>query len=73
MTRDEAIALAKKTADSEGWFWKEPIFAKRERPFIFFGQLMWVVMSNSQNRGGNVFVRINDKTGEILSKGFAPR
>jgi hypothetical protein len=73
MTKEEAIAKAALLAQKEGWPWAEPIFAKKERPFIVFGRPYWRVMSHANRRGGNVHVRIDCKTGEIVSKGLSPR
>jgi hypothetical protein len=38
MTRKEAIEIAKAVAAREWWPWGEPIFVKKERPFIIFGR-----------------------------------
>ncbi len=73
MTKDQAISIAKAVALKEGWPWVEPIGATKERPFVIFGRPWWHVMSNAGMRGGNVNVHIDDKTGEIRGKGFAPR
>ena len=73
MTREEVIAIAKSEAEAEGWRWEEPVSVTRSRAFIFFGRVRWHVMTNASYRGCNVNIHIDDATGEILQKGFAPR
>ncbi len=73
MTREEAIAKATAVALEQGWPWRDPVFAARERPCIIFGRPYWRLMSSADRRGGNVNVSIDCQTGEVLRKGFAPR
>jgi hypothetical protein len=73
MTREEAIARARAVAIENGWPWDEPVFARRERPFIILGRPYWRLMSSADRRGGNVNVYIDCRTGEVLRKGFARR
>ena len=73
MTRDEAIRTACAVAETEGWPWQTPVSATLCRAFLFFGRRQWLVRSNVDYRGGNVNVRIDDLTGEILGKAFATR
>lgn len=73
MTRDEAISLARNVAENEGWEWRDPIVATKARMFIVAGPASWHVMSNADCRGCNVNVQIDDQSGHVTSKGFAPR
>ncbi len=73
MTAEEAIAIARSVAERQGWPWQEPVLAKRYRTFVLFGRPVWHVMTNSDHRGGNVNVHLNDLTGEVVAKGFAQR
>ena len=73
LTRTEAIEIARKAAETAGWTWEEPVHTHNERSFFPVGRPTWLVISNAGSFGGNVFVRIDDKTGEVLSKSFTPR
>ncbi|MDB5343365.1 MAG: hypothetical protein JWP89_1742 [Schlesneria sp.] len=69
MTADEALQVAVEA----GWPWHEPIQVGKKRLFFIFGPATWHVMSNAVCRGMNVNVHIDDQTGRVISKGFAPR
>jgi hypothetical protein len=73
MTRDEVIAIAGEVASREGWPWREPVIAKKRRVFVVAGRASWHVMSNANFRGGNVNVHLDDRTGQVINKAFAPR
>lgn len=73
MTGIEAIEIARSVAVREGWPWEEPILARMERAFFFFGRRRWRVTTRSDHRGGNVNVVVDDDTGRVTSKGFANR
>ncbi|HEX8474472.1 MAG TPA: hypothetical protein VF666_10595 [Pyrinomonadaceae bacterium] len=73
MTSDEAISLAKQTAQQEGWAWDEPARASKHRRFGVVGAAYWEVVSNANVIGRNVRIRIDDATGEVLQKNFLPR
>ena len=72
MTEDEAIQLARSIAEQEGWPWRGTVTASRSRRGLV-GRPEWLITSNAQARGLNVRVRIDDHTGQILSREFAPR
>lgn len=72
MTNEEVLTIAKQAAISEGWSWKEPIRITKSRRFLF-GTTRWIVISNSDKIGANVRVEIDEATGKILSKNYAPR
>jgi hypothetical protein len=71
MTEDEAIELARRTAEIEGWTWCGKIVAQQKKRL--FGPTYWQVISNYDCAGCNVRIQISDDTGTILSKGFMPR
>jgi len=73
MTRDEAILLARRIAESESWAWRLPVSASPNRAFLLFGRLTWTVLSNSSSRGCNVLVVIDDRSGEVIRRAFLPR
>jgi len=71
MTREEAIEIAKKTAEANGWPWSEPVQAIK-RGFFPFKQ-SWEVLSNADRRGANVLVEIDERSGSIRRSAFLPR
>ena len=89
MTEEEVIKLAHDVALSEDWVWlgiiKAKLIAKGstwrainevQQIQIKKGEkvpIYWRVLSNAGGKGCNVMVYIDDATGNILSKGFAPR
>ncbi|MCI0712828.1 MAG: hypothetical protein L0154_21915 [Chloroflexi bacterium] len=73
MTEQEAIEIARKVAEAEGWYWTEPCETKLYRHWWLLGRLKWCVRSNADYWGANVVVTIDDATGKVLRKGFAPR
>ena len=72
MTREEAIANARRVAETEGWTWLAPIEATLAKRRGERGRC-WVVTSNAGNRGCNVRIAIDDATGETLTRAFGPR
>jgi hypothetical protein len=73
MTEHEAIAIAREVAASEGWPWCEPIITSKSRRFVIAGTVYWHVLSNANYRHTNIYLCIDDQTGRVISKRFAPR
>ncbi len=73
MTREEVVRIACLVVEEEGWPWVEPVMVTRERQFFLFGKVSWYIRTNAGNRGANVNIRVDDKTGLVLNKCFAPR
>lgn len=73
MNAERAIELAEAEAKKEGWLWFEPVAAYKQRRWVLFGRVSWLVTSNADKRGCNVRVRVDDASGRIVDKGFAPR
>ena len=73
MTREEVLKVARSTVEKQGWPWEEPVLVKRERKFVIVGAILWHVTTNANYRGANANVWIDDKTGRVVSKAFAPR
>ena len=71
MTRDEAVSIASRLAAEKGWRWEPPIVASRRGGLLFSKR--WEVVSNSDKRGCNVRVVINDRDGSVVSSAFCPR
>jgi hypothetical protein len=73
MTHEEVLRLAQAATAYEGWPWREPVHVERLRRWLFFGPIEWHVMTNANYRGGNVNIWIDDRSGKVAKKGFAPR
>jgi hypothetical protein len=69
ITKDEAIAIAKNVATTQGWDWDEPIHARLTGRF--FGEPHeWEIISNARCRGANVLVVLDATTGKIIRRAF---
>jgi len=73
MTKLEVIEIAKNESEIQDWPWIEPILIKKQKQYFVFGKTIWRVMTNSESRGGNINILIEDKTGKIIQKAFAKR
>jgi hypothetical protein len=71
-SRKEVIAIAQAVAAKENWPWEEPVRVSRRRRGLW-GPREWVVVSNGDYRGQNVWVSIDEATGALLTRGFSPR
>src|SRR5262245_36733525 len=71
MTEADAIAAARDVAAAEGWTWREPVVAKRER--LGDSRVVWRVVTNAGSRGCSVRVVVEDGTAHVISKAFLPR
>jgi len=49
------------------------VFVARERSWILFGSVRWRFMTNAEYRGANVNIVVDDRTGQVVVSGFAPR
>jgi len=72
MTREEAIAAARLTAEWEGWRWYEPVIATRKRP-LFSKHRFWEVRTNSHGRHCDFRIVIDEETGKVKEKRYFPR
>lgn len=67
MTEQEAIEIAKKVAEDQGWAWVEPVRAEHGRPWFGKGG-WWEIRDNDSTRGRKVYIKIDDLTGAIIEK-----
>ncbi len=72
MTEQEAVDIARRVAEQEGWAWVEPTLADLRRPWFGRGG-RWEIFSHRLGLGAKVRVVIDDQTGEALEKGYIPR
>jgi len=66
MTKDQAVAMARRTAEEERWTWIDP-------PLATLRNGRWEVFSNGCGRGAVVRVVLDDRTGAVIEKGYIPR
>ena len=72
MTEADAIERARTYAEQQGWPWRQPVQAACYRRW-FIGEMRWRVASNRGLRGGNAYIEIDDRTGEVLKANYIPR
>ena len=70
---DDARRIAAELAASKGWPFLEPVQVRRRRSMPFVGTWRWVVTSNAGERGQNVRVELDGRSGAVLASGFGPR
>jgi len=66
ISKEDALEIARIRCQEEGWPWIEPVH-------VITGFRAYRIMTNAQMRGGNVFMRVDRRTGEVRSAGFARR
>jgi len=69
MTRDEAIAAARLSAEWEGWRWFEPVQATRKKP-LFSRHAAWHVRTGVRDRRCDFEITIDDETGHVTEKNY---
>jgi hypothetical protein len=72
VTEGEAIAIARATAEQEGWAWVEPALATLREPWFGKGG-KWEIFSNALGLGAKARVVIDAQTGAVLEKGYIRR
>jgi hypothetical protein len=74
LSEEGAREIARAEVSRRDWLWEEPARAwTTRRGFFFGGPLRWEVMTNAGHIGNNVWVTIDDATGEVRSANFVPR
>jgi hypothetical protein len=66
ISREEAVVIARKEAETRGWPWLEPIHVSAKGTD-------WIVHSNYDARGANAIITVNGKSGEVPAAKFLPR
>jgi len=73
LSEAEVLRIARAATEEQGWPWSEDEQVSvgsspgsRDKPGS------WHVMTNANYRGGNVNIWIDDGTGAVYHKGFAP-
>jgi hypothetical protein len=71
LSAEQAIAVAKRSAEQLGWAWREPARAQWF-PERYGKPERWEIYSNAQARGAMARFVIDAKSGEVLDKGYIP-
>lgn len=66
LTQQDAAAIAKAVCAENGWPFLEPVAVQ---PGLF----SWTIVTNAQQIGCNVRVRVHKRSGKITMKAFNPR
>ena len=72
LSRDQAVQIARRVADGEGWPWIEPVEAVAKRTFPLVGRRYWQVTTNSRFETRSVKVQIDAATGRVLRLFYHP-
>ena len=71
MTETEAIEIAARHAKQQGWTWLEPVECKLNKRW--FSQPVYVIRTNTGNRGCNILMMIDATEGTVTEARFLPR
>jgi hypothetical protein len=72
LTSVEAIAQARAFAARRGWPFRDDVHAESFHSW-WVGPRRWRVVSHWGHRGGNVWIVIDDRSGEVLKANYIPR
>ena len=81
MDEKHAIEKARQVAEQENWPWLEPVSASLNEEKVGGIKLfahrpvrkIWNVRTHGHNFGGNIRIKLDDETGEVIEKFFAER
>lgn len=66
ISAEEAVHIARAAVADRGWAWREPVkVTETLRSYRFW--------TNTDYRGGNVFIHVDARTGEVTKLVVAPR
>jgi hypothetical protein len=72
MSEEQAIAIARRVAEQEGWAWADPALATLRKNWSGRGG-RWEILSNARALGAKVRVVLDAESGAVLEKGYVPR
>jgi hypothetical protein len=72
MSRDEAVRIARRVADRQGWPWIEPVQAVAKRTFPLVGRRYWQVETNYKLVARSVQMQLDRATVQVLRMGDHP-
>jgi hypothetical protein len=64
VTETDAIQIAAKHAEQQGWPWIEPVECKLRRRW--FSCAVYVLRTNADKRGANIVMTIDAENGRVL-------
>lgn len=71
MTEADAIDIAVKHAEQQGWPWLEPVECKRQKRWL--SNAVYVIRTNAGKRGANVVLTIDAVDGKVKEARFLSR
>jgi hypothetical protein len=71
MVESEIRSMALAIARENGWPWFEPVQIKKRTRL--FRAALWTIWTNSDKRGANVIIEIDDASGTVIKARFARR
>ncbi|MBM3273434.1 hypothetical protein FJY94_09435 [Candidatus Kaiserbacteria bacterium] len=71
MTEADAIDIAAKHAEQQGWPWLEPVECIRRKRW--FSNAVYVIRTNADKRGANVVLTVDAVDGEVREAQFLKR
>jgi hypothetical protein len=71
VTEADAINIAAKYAQEQGWPWLEPVVCRRRKRWFSNG--VFVIRTNAGMRGGNVVLTIDATDGKVREAQFLRR
>ena len=70
MTEEEAISLAQKIAEEEGWPWRDQVIVTKNKRWRILGPQCWWIITKAPMRPVECVFKIDDKTGRVIWKRF---
>jgi hypothetical protein len=71
MDHGSALRVARQFAVEKGWHWLEPVSVSKH--WRLFRSSVWKVVTNSDKRGCNIQIEIDDRDGAVIRGAFCPR
>ncbi len=72
ISEEEAVRLAKRLAQQEGWAWVDPANAILRRRWFGRGG-RWEIFSNAHALGAKIRVVLDADSGKVLERGYIAR
>lgn len=69
--KEEALALARETADANGWAWVEPVDITWRSSWSGKGG-KWEIVTNANGLGAKIRMAVSGD-GDVVEKGYVPR
>lgn len=73
ISKEDAIASARRSAEERGWRWEQPIRVTRSRRFVLFGRVTYEIWTNAAKRGSNARFFVDGEDGSVRKARWLPR